>query len=349
MDLNEILNLNFLGNEVQLWLIAIGTFFAILITMRLFETFVTKKLKVIADKSSNKIDDIAVHVIEDIGWPFHIFVPLYFSLRLISIQDTAMRWINYIFIIIMTYYAAKTVNRLIGGIIKYYKKKDQEDNDSIVDFLSKLIKGVIWIIAFMLILSNLGVNITSLIAGLGIGGVAVALALQNILGDLFSSISIYFDKPFKPGDFIIVGQDMGVVKKIGLKTTRLVSLWGQEIVISNNELTSTRINNYKKMEKRRIHFHIGVTYQTPVKKLKKIPEIVKDLFEKTDKADLDRVHFKEFANSSLVYEIAYYVNSPDYNEYMNIQQNVNLGLVERFQKEKIDFAYPTQTIFLNKQ
>jgi small-conductance mechanosensitive channel len=200
----------------------------------------------------------------------------------------------------------------------------------------------------LLILSNIGVNITSLIAGLGIGGLAIAFALQRILEDFFSSFSIYFDKPFEEGDFIIVGSDMGVVKHIGLKTTRLQTLQGQELVISNKELTDSRVNNYKKMKKRRIVFTFGVEYSTPVAKMKKINKIVEAIFKKIEGADLDRVHFKEFGDFSLNYEIVYYVKTGDYLEYMNIQQEINLTLKQQFEKENIEFAFPSQTIYMKK-
>jgi small-conductance mechanosensitive channel len=203
-------------------------------------------------------------------------------------------------------------------------------------------------VAGIFIMSNLGFDVTSLVAGLGIGGIAVALALQSVLSDVFSSFSIYFDKPFQAGDFIIVGQHMGIVKHIGIKSTRIQTLQGEELIISNKELTSARVQNFKKMEKRRITFTFGVTYQTPVKKLKKIPEMVKEIVAKIELADLDRVHFRKYGDFSLNFEVVYYVKIPDYGKYMDTQQEINLALKERFEKEGIEFAYPTQTIFLNK-
>jgi len=197
-------------------------------------------------------------------------------------------------------------------------------------------------------LSNFGYNISTLIAGLGIGGVAIALALQNILTDIFASFSIYFDKPFQTGDFIIVGNDLGVVKKIGIKTTRLQTLQGEELVISNKELTETRIHNYKKMQKRRIVFNFGLTYDTSSAKLKKVLQILKGIIDKIEIAELDRVHFNKFGDFSLNFEVVYYLASSDYNEYMDTQQAINLAIKEKFEKDGIKFAYPTQTVFVNK-
>ena len=216
------------------------------------------------------------------------------------------------------------------------------------EILNKIIKGVLWAVAVIIILSNFGYNVSALAAGLGIGGLAIAFAMQNILSDVFASFSIYFDKPFRIGDFIIVGDDLGTVKHIGIKTTRIQTLQGQELIISNKELTETRVNNYKKMERRRISFTFGVEYGTKLKQLKKISSIVKEILDKIKIADLDRVHFKQFGDFSLNFEVVYYVNKPDYLTYMDTQQEINFALKERFEKEGIVFAFPTQTIYLNK-
>jgi small-conductance mechanosensitive channel len=165
---------------------------------------------------------------------------------------------------------------------------------------------------------------------------------------LFSAFTIYFDKPFKEGDFIIIGNDMGVVKKIGVKSTRIQTLEGQELVVSNTELTSTRVNNYGKMQKRRVVMNFGVEYSTPTKKLEKIDKIVEKIINKMKDVDLDRVHFKEFGDFSLNYEMVFYINTGDYNKYMDIREKINLDLKREFEKEGIVFAFPTQTIFLEK-
>jgi len=199
-----------------------------------------------------------------------------------------------------------------------------------------------------MVLTNLGIEITPLIASLGVGGIAIAIALQSVLSDLFSAFAIYFDKPFKEGDFIIVGNDMGTVQRIGIKTTRIKSLQGQELIVSNSELTSTRVNNYQRMEERRIVFNFGVEYSTSLSKLKKINKIVEKIFKEVNGARLDRVHFHQFGDFSLNYEVVYYVKSPEYAKYMDVQQEINFKLKEYFEKERIVFAFPTQTLFVEK-
>ena len=223
------------------------------------------------------------------------------------------------------------------------------DEEAITKLISQIIKFTLWIVGVLLILQNLGINVTSLIAGFGIGGVAVALAAQAVLGDLFASFSIFVDKPFTVGDYISIGTESGTVQKIGIKSTRIKTLTGNELIISNNDLTSARVNNYKRMQSLRISFSVGVLYETGAEKLEKIPNIIKEVIEKTDQAKFSRVHFKSFGDFSLIYEIVYLVEVSDYDVYMDVQQEINLGIYKEFEKEGIEFAYPTQTILLNKE
>jgi small-conductance mechanosensitive channel len=194
-----------------------------------------------------------------------------------------------------------------------------------------------------------GQDVTSIVASFGVIGIVLAFGLQHILSDVFASFSIFFDKPFHVGDFIIVGDNLGVVKKVGIQSTRIQSLWGQEVVIPNQELTSTQINNYKKMEQRRVQFDFGIVYDTSSEKIEKVLDITKEIISNIEIVKLDRVHFKEYGDFSLNFEVVYYIDSPDYNKYMDIQQEINIKLKKRFEKEKIQFAYPTQTIMLSKK
>lgn len=218
-------------------------------------------------------------------------------------------------------------------------------NMHIIGFVTRV---VIWSIALLLILDNLGINITALIASLGIGGVAVALAVQNILGDLFASLSIAIDKPFEVGDSIVIDDLNGTVKYVGLKTTRLTSISGEELVISNADLLKSRIHNFKKMQERRMVFTIGVTFDTSSEKLRRISEIIQEIFSHIPTVRLDRVHFSSIGQSSLDFEIAYYVKDSSYAVAMDAQQEINLSLIEHFAKENIEFAFPTQTLYVTE-
>ena len=205
---------------------------------------------------------------------------------------------------------------------------------------------VLWSVVLLLGLDNLGVDVTALIAGLGVGGIAVALAVQNILGDLFASLSIVIDKPFVVGDFIIVDTFAGTVEYVGLKTTRIRSLGGEQIVFANSDLLQARVRNYKRMWERRILFNFGVLYQTTPDQLEKIPVLVKTIIEQQPLARFDRAHFAKFGDSSLDYEVVYWMQDPDYTKYMDTQQAINLALVREFEAHGIGFAYPTRTLFV---
>jgi small-conductance mechanosensitive channel len=172
--------------------------------------------------------------------------------------------------------------------------------------------------------------------------------MQTILGDLFSSLSIVLDKPFVIGDFLIVDEMLGTVEYVGLKTTRLRSLSGEQLVFSNSDLLNSRIRNFGRMYERRVPFTIGVTYQTPLAKLEIIPQIIRDAINAQNNTRMDRSNFKSHGDFALLFESVYYVKVPDYNEYMNIQEAINLYIHKRFEEEGIDFAYPTQTLYLKQ-
>lgn len=210
------------------------------------------------------------------------------------------------------------------------------------------LQGILWSLVLLLALDNLGIDITALVTGLGIGGIAAALAINNILGDLFASLSIILDKPFVVGDFIVVGDLSGTVERIGIKSTRIRSLSGEQIVFSNSDLLSSRIRNYKRMLERRILFQVGVIYETPSEKLKAIPGWIKEIVERQSQARFDRAHLKSFGAYSLDFEVVYFMLTPDYLTYMDTQQAINQALFDTFLENKVEFAYPTQVEYHKK-
>ena len=214
--------------------------------------------------------------------------------------------------------------------------------------ISLLGSVALWSIVLLVMLANFGVDVTAMVAGLGVGGIAVALAAQNILGDLFASLSIVLDKPFVIGDFIIVGDYMGNVERVGLKTTRLRSLSGEQIIFSNADLLNSRVRNYKRMSERRIVFSIGITYETPAAKIKSLPVELGEIVRGQEGVRFDRAHFKAYGDFALIYEIVYYVLVPDFSAYMDIQQQINFEILDRLQSQEIEFAYPTQKLFLSR-
>ncbi|OFZ12078.1 MAG: hypothetical protein A2Z20_07340 [Bdellovibrionales bacterium RBG_16_40_8] len=212
--------------------------------------------------------------------------------------------------------------------------------------LYAFMQGIFLFVLILIGLSNLGVDVAALLAGLGVGGIAIALAAQNVLGDLLASLSIVLDKPFVVSDYIVVGSEQGTVEHIGIKTTRVRSLSGEQLVFSNKDLLESRIHNFKRMRERRVIQKIGVIYSTPIEKLEQIPIWVKDIIEKYSKLRLDRCHFCKYGDSSLDFELVFWVSDPDYKIFMDHQEKLLLDIFRKFTLEKIEFAFPTQTLHI---
>ena len=352
MALTDFLNLQIGDNSGLDYLMASVSFIIFIVILLIFKGVVLHKLKKLAKKTKTDFDDNLIKNINDLKWPFYVLLSLYISLQFVTIPASMDKFLNHIFIIFVVYYSVKFLQNMFNYAADKFKQKGKKEEaehySSVIEVVKKVFRGVLWAIAIIIVLSNFGYNVSTLAAGLGIGELAIAFAFQAILGDIFASFSIYFDKPFRVGDFIIVGKDKGTVKHIGIKTTRIQTLQGQELIISNKELTETRVNNYKKMERRRIIFKFGVEYGTKLKTLKKIESILVDIFKKIKTAELNRIHFKEFGDFSLNFEVVYYVNVPDYAVYMDTQQDINFKLKESFEKEGIDFAFPTQTLLVKR-
>lgn len=334
------------------YLISLGIFAGLFLILKFLDFYGMFLLRKISKKTKSHIDDVALSFLEKISWPFYLFVSFYVAALFLKLPADIGSVLNYVLIAFVVFYVARGITGISNKTFDLYKEKNEKSkksaNQSLARVIRMLVKISIWSVAILVILSNFGVKITAIVASLGVGGVAIAIALQKILGDLFSAFAIYLDKPFEEGDFIIIGNDMGTVKHIGIRSTRLEALGGQELVIGNSELTSSRINNYKKMNRRRIVFSIGVEYKTTVSQLKKIKQIVKKVIDDAPNCTLDRVNFKSFGDSSLIFEIVYYIESSDYYIYMDTQEIINLEIKEKVEKLGIDFAFPSTTVYLRK-
>ncbi|MBS3818144.1 mechanosensitive ion channel family protein [bacterium] len=331
---------------------ALLLFGVVWVIIRLLFSLISRKFRVLAQKTETTLDDLVADLFQKVKFYVLFVVSVYIGSLLLTLPPVVEKVLGEVLVIALLIQGGIWGSVVIEYWINRYKKdKMEEDAATVTTFTALGFIGriALWTVVLLLALDNLGVEVSALIAGLGIGGVAVALALQNVLGDLFASLSIVLDKPFVIGDFIIVDNYLGTIEHVGLKTTRVRSLSGEQLIFANSDLLKSRIRNYKRMVERRIVFTLGVTYQTPYEKLKKIPQIIKEVLEKQENARLDRAHFKEYGDFSLNYEIVYYVQSPDYYLYMDIQQAVNLEIYRRFQEEGIEFAYPTQTLFLRRE
>ncbi len=349
MDIMNILNQIYLGNTLYNWLVAVCILAAFFVTLKIIQRVVISRLSKLAAKTDTPIDDLLVSMLKQTKLIILFIASAYVASNAVTLKPSIAALLQKAVILILIIQAGIWASAAVSfWLQRTIEKRKEEDAASAttIGLLGFVARLILWIIVLLLILSNLGFNITGLVAGLGIGGIAVALAVQNILGDLLASLSIIMDKPFVIGDFIVLDSLSGTVEHIGLKTTRIRSLSGEQLIIANNDLLKSRIRNYKSMSERRAVFHFGVVYQTSLEKLKLSKQMVADIIKKQENTRLDRVHFKEYGDSSLNFEVVYYMTQPDYNLYMDVQETINLEIFRRFQEEGIEFAYPTRTVYL---
>lgn len=344
-----ILDAIFVANSPRQWALAVAVGLATFLALSLALRIIRGRAAKFAARTTTGWDDVVVLAL---GRTHPLFVPvLAFSAALGALEVPARfrDIVEIAAVLSLLLQLGLWISAGFGGWLQRYTAREMTGDAAAATTMSALafaIRLVLWTVILLLALDNVGINITALVAGLGIGGIAIALATQNILSDLFASLSIVLDKPFVLGDFVAVDEHKGNIEHIGLKTTRIRSLSGEQLVFSNSDLLGSRLQNFGRMEHRRVVFPLGVTYQTPRHKLTLIPDIVRAAVEEQDRTRFDRSHFKEFGDFSLNFESVYYVLSREFNDYMDIQQAVNIRVHERFETEGIEFAYPTQTVFV---
>jgi small-conductance mechanosensitive channel len=348
----QIVESTYLGNTLRQWGLALLFFFLILTTLYLVRRYIFKRLVRLALRSQVDQDDLTARLPRQTKSLFLVILSIYvasLALTLSLATRQGLRTLMTIAILLQVgLWAVVLINFLVERQTRLQAEKDPQQPANF-HLVGLLFKFALWVLVVLLILDNIpGVQVTSLVTGLGIGGIAVALAVQNILSDLFASLSITLDKPFVVGDNIRVGEMSGTVEHIGLKSTRVRSVDGEQLVFSNNDLLSSRIQNLKRMERRRIVFTIQVIYDTPYDKLEAIPRMIEEIVSGHDRVTFDRAHFSSYGEYALRFEVSYTLDSPDFQTYMDTQQSINLKLFKKFEDEGIEFAYPTQTIFLEK-
>lgn len=349
--MKEFLSLNYLNNSVMDYLVAAGIFVLGVIIVLVLKKIVLSRLRKWSEKTEARIDDFLVKGIQKTIIPLLFFGAFYIAITTLQIPAKVFNIIRIAAVIISTFLFLRFLSSLINFALNNYfsRRKGEDSKRRELRGISTIISIIIWIVGLIFLLDNLGFNVASVIAGLGIGGIAIALAAQAVLGDFFSYFVIFFDRPFEIGDFINVEDNLGSIEYIGLKTTRIRSLSGEQLIFSNSDLVNSRIRNYKRMEKRRVVFKLGLIYQTKSKELAQVPQIVKSIIEESENVVFDRGHFASYGDFSLNFEFVYYVMTSDYTIYMNIQQDINLKIYDEFEKRGIEFAYPTQTLFMNKE
>jgi small-conductance mechanosensitive channel len=303
-------------------------------------------------KTNIPVDNCIFHNMKISMFLIIITAGTYYTLAALPIIQPYSTQLSTIFMVIGILVSAFIITKIANSLAEWHVKRNIQQktgkSNHILFLLKKLIQITILIAAFLVILWFLEVDLSGVVVGLGVGGIAIAFAMQNTLSDVFSAFSIYFDRPFEIGDFVVIGDHAGAVTNIGIKSTRIKLLQGEELVISNRELTSTRVRNFRKLDKRRVTFTIGVTYDTPLAKLKKIPQIISDIIKNIDQTELIRVNFTEFGDYSLKFVTLFYVNTSDYGKFVEIQEEINFSIKEIFEKEEINIAFPTQTIYVAK-
>lgn len=347
----EFLDQKYAGNTVEQYLVAAGVMLAIVLAIRLVRGVLARRVATLAAQTTTKLDDVIVAVIAETRLWLAVFVALYAASMILRMPRWAERMLpiaaTVALFVQIGIWSASFIKHLTRRYCEAKRAQGEIGSLPIIGVASVVGRVVLWLVVFLLIIDNFGVDVTALVAGLGIGGIAIALAVQNILSDLLASVSIILDKPFEAGDFIVVDGMSGTVENIGIKTTRVQSLDGERLVFPNSNLINSRLRNYKHMRERRVVFNLGVVYQTPAALVEAIPGLIKEAVEAQANVRFDRAHFKEYGDSALIFEAVYYVTDPDYNLYMDIHQAINLAIMHRFQARDIDFAYPTRTLYLS--
>ena len=345
----QFLAVEYLGNSVLRWGVALLVFVAVLVVLRALRHVLHSRLARLAARTDTELDDLAGQLLGRTSKTVLLVVAAAVAGRTLELAPRAEVALGRLLFVAVAVQAGLWATHLLHWLLdRYLRRRDGGEavRSAVLGLFRFLGRVAIWSVVLLLALDNVGLDVTALIAGLGVGGLAVGLALQNVLQDTFASLSIVLDKPFVVGDFITVGELSGTVERIGIKTTRLRSLTGELLVFGNGDLLSSRIRNFQQMAERRVPLHFGVVYQTPADKLAAIPGMVAEIVAGIDRARLDRAHFKSFGDSSLDFEVVYYVESPEYIVHADIRQAINLALVRRFEAEGIEFAYPTRTVFL---
>lgn len=338
--MQEILNQVYYNNTVRAYLIVFSIITISFVVLWLIKRLIIKRLRSAAAKTERSVDDFIINGIDRFALPIVQFGVIYWALNFLDLSTRVEHLINVSISVIITYFILRLVSSIIIRLLEFRirNKENGEEKVKQLGGLMLVINIFIWIIGIVFLLDNLGKDVGTIIAGLGIGGIAIALAAQNILGDLFNYFVIYFDRPFEVGDFIVVDDKLGTVEYLGIKTTRIRSISGEQLIIGNSNLTGSRIHNFKRLMERRVVFVLNIDYRTPPEKLKIIPGLLRNIVEKQAPIRFDRAHFSSYGDWSLRFEVVYFVLDPDFNRYMDIQQEINLEIYSKLRENEIYFV-----------
>ena len=344
------LETQFLDNTILDWIKAAAILISVFIVLKVIKKILVSKLSKIVEKTNGNLDDIFLKVVEQTKDLFLIFTGIYAGLQILSIPENCQEISDKVFMVITTLQTGLWLGGFINHITSHREREEADKQEkTAVHAFGLFGKIIIWTIIAMVVIQNIsGMKMDALITSLGIGGIAVGLAVQNILKDLFASLSIFLDKPFLVGDYIMVDELGGTVQDIGLKSTRIKTLLGDEVILSNSNLLESRIHNYRKMERRMVVTKIGVATETPHEVLKDLPSLFKQIIGEQENASFDRANLAEFSDYTFDFEIIYHIESADYTLYMNIKEAIYLEIIKRLQEKNVSMPYPTQAVIVNK-
>jgi small-conductance mechanosensitive channel len=349
LDLDKLAALPLFSNSLLDWIVAAAIATGTLLLLLVIRSSVRRYHRKLAATPETELLEIPLQVMSRTTLVFLLVLALFVGAQWLTKGPTTQRVLASALTIALFWQAGVWAVEATAAWLDRKRRRSMATDRAAVGSLGIIgfiLNVVIWALVLLLTLDNLGVDITALVAGLGIGGIAVALALQNVLGDLFASLSITLDRPFVVGDFLAVGEFLGSVEYIGIKSTRLRSLSGEQIIMSNSDLLSSRVRNYGRMSERRVVFTTSVTYETPIEQVERIPSLIRGMVESEPNTRFDRSHFARHAAASLDFETVYFVLSADYNRYMDVQQAINIRLHREFAARGIEFAYPTQKLLI---
>jgi small-conductance mechanosensitive channel len=335
------------GNTLAAWAKALVTFALWFTVLPLVRAVVAGRVRRRAGDRPFAFLILLRALVDSTTRAFLLAVAIYLALRWLTIPAKLDRFVDTAILVVVWWQVGHWLSAAVRHLIDIRRGHElsSAEGAASVNILRFVAMLVVWVVAFLMLLANLGIEIMPLLAGLGIGGIAIALAVQNVLGDLFASLSIALDKPFRVGDFLITGEEKGTVERIGIKSTHLRSLTGELIVMPNGELLKSRLRNYTNMAERRIVFTVGITYETPREQVRETAGILERAIRSQAKTRFDRAHFASFGDFALIFEAVYYVLDKEYGTYMDIQQAINLQLQDEFARRGIEFAYPTNKQF----
>lgn len=339
------------ANTMTEWAIAGAIVVLSLLMALLLRRLARRQYQRFAETEVIELMELPLEVAGRTGLLFLLAASLYLGLATLTIPTRLWQALTHGALGIAFWQAGVWGSSAVQAWLRVRRKAAMEDDKAaagslgIIGFIARVL---VWTLVTLLALDNFGIDITTLVAGLGVGGIAVALAVQNVLGDLFASLSITLDRPFVIGDFVVVDTFMGNVEHIGVKSTRLRSISGEQIIMANADLLGSRVRNYGRMKERRSLFTLGVTYETPHEKLKAIPGLIRECIERQPGTRFDRSHFSGYGDFSLNFETVYFVLDGEYAAFMNAQQDIYFAIHAAFEKQGIEFAYPTQKLWMAK-